>query len=72
MDKMLHYFKALQPIRPFCLRLQFVLFGFRPDLTSQTDRSVSNHSYCYAFSPVRPVCFARSTLNSESFMQYAG
>jgi len=62
----LHGFKALFS------RLQVVLFGFRPDLALHTGRLVSNHSYCSVSSPDQSVCFASSTLNPESFMQYAG
>jgi len=68
----LHYVNDLHGIQPLYSWSRFALFGFRPDLPSQTTRSVSNHSYGYGFSPDQPVCFAISTLDSESFVQYAG
>jgi len=72
MDNIFIYINDLHGFQPISSRLQFVLFGFRPDLALHTARLVSNHSYCYASSPDQSVCFARSALNPESFMQYAG
>jgi len=80
MYRMLFYIKALHEFSLFDPRLQFVLFGFRPDLASHPGRPVSNHSYSYVSSPGQPACLARPNLNSlsacnaqagESFMQYA-
>jgi len=80
MDNLLHYINDVHGLQPIYSWLQFVLFGFRPDLASYPARSVSNHSYCYASSPDQSVCLASSTLNSlsacnaqagESFVPYA-
>jgi len=75
------YINGLHGFQSLFSLLQFVLFGFRPDLALHTARLVSNHSYCYVSSPDQSVCFASSALNplsacnaqaGESFMQYAG
>ena len=50
------------------LRVQIVLFKFRPNLASHFARSPSNHSYGYAFSDDRPNCLARLGLILEPFM----
>ena len=47
------------------VQLQFVLFGFWPDLASHLGRSALKHSVDYASAADRPTCFARSTQNSE-------
>jgi len=72
MDKTVLYIKGLHGFQMLSPQLHFVLFGFRPDPASHPGRPGLNHSYCYAFSPALPACFTGSTLNSESFMQYAG
>jgi hypothetical protein len=52
--------------------LQFVLFGLRPHWTSHLRRSLSNHSFGYAFSTDQPNCFAHHALIPEPFMRFAG
>ncbi len=45
---------------------------FQAALALHRDRLVLNHSYSYAPASKRSPCCAITTLNSESFMQYAG
>jgi hypothetical protein len=52
--------------------LQIVLFGFMNKLASHLERSPLIHSYCYESAGNRPTCLASYSLNSKSFMQYAG
>ena len=52
--------------------IQIALFGFMNKLASHPERSPLIHSYCYESAGDRPTCFASLSLNSKSFMQYAG
>ncbi len=52
--------------------LLFVLFGLRPNLAAPLERSPLDHSVDYAPAGDRPSGFARLTLTSEPFAQYAG
>jgi len=72
MDKIVLYIKELYGFQTLFQRLRFVLFGFRPALALHPGRLASDHSYSYAPASKRPACFAITSLNSESFVQYAG
>jgi len=52
--------------------MQFVLFGLKPHWTSLLSRSLSNHSYGYAFSTDQLNCFAHHALIPEPITQFAG
>ena len=45
---------------------------FRKNLASNLDRSLSNHSYSYAFSSDQPTLFAIFPLIFVPFMNYPG
>ena len=54
------------------MKLQFVLFGFMPNLALHLARSPLNRSYGYASAADHTTCLASLNLNSKSFMKYAG
>lgn len=56
----------------FCLRMQFILFGFRPKLTSHFIRSPLPHRHDYGAAGDHTNCLASFALNSEPFMRYTG
>jgi hypothetical protein len=52
--------------------MQQVLSGFAAHLASYIDRSLSNHSYGFAFSDDRPIYFASCTAIPRSLMNHPG
>ncbi|GMQ92312.1 MAG: hypothetical protein BMS9Abin11_1636 [Gammaproteobacteria bacterium] len=64
MSNMLAY-KRKQHLFSCFQKIHFILFTFRNDLASHLERSLSNHSYGYAFSSDRPTCFASLPRNAN-------